>query len=152
MLVNCRKFTIQRFQLCVKLNTLYLYFLWCFQISSCESDDYSLLGNIQHIWFWHISQTLFYIKTKIIIFFAMGTLIYSVAMIPGWLFISLECTEICALERNFLPRFLLLNSTLCHWTKNSPKYYHTFRIINIGSGSMCFWNIVYLSSCYFSCR
>ena len=34
--------------------------------------------------------------------------------IPKWLVISLECTDICALEKNFLPHFLQLNSTLFH--------------------------------------
>ena len=43
-----------------------------------------------------------YIKNLIIysnqnhMIFAIGILIYSVAMIPGWMVISLECTEICA--------------------------------------------------------
>ena len=71
--------------------------------------------------------------------FTIGILVYLVSMIPEWLVVSLECTGICAWEKHFLPHFLHMNSTLCHWTQNSPKYYHTFRIINLGRGSMCYW-------------
>ena len=38
--------------------------------------------------------------------FTIGTLDYSVEMIPVWLVISLECTAICAREKHFLPKFL----------------------------------------------
>ena len=34
--------------------------------------------------------------------FSIGTLVYSVEMIPGCLVISLECTDICALEKSLL--------------------------------------------------
>ena len=34
--------------------------------------------------------------------FTIGTLVYSVEMIPGWLGISLECTDICALIKALL--------------------------------------------------
>ena len=72
--------------------------------------------------------------------FTIGTLDYSVGMIPGWLVISLECTYICAWEKHLLPKFLLINSTLCQWTQNSPNQYHIFRILNLGRRYMRVWN------------
>ena len=77
--------------------------------------------------------------------FTIGTLDYSVEMIPGWLGISLECTDICAQEKHFLPQFLQLNSALWHWTQNFPKYYHTFRIRKLGRGSMFYWKYYFLA-------
>ena len=72
--------------------------------------------------------------------FTIGTLVYSVEMIPGWLVISLECTDICSWEKQFFPQCLLSNSTLCHWSKSSQKYYNIFKIINLGRRSMFYWN------------
>ena len=50
--------------------------------------------------------------------FKIRKLVYSTAMIPGWLVISLELTEACAQEKHFLPQFLLHNSTVWYSTQN----------------------------------
>ena len=119
--VKFLKFIIQIFQLCVEFNTLYIYF--------------SMMFPKSHLWIrWlHLimQYTTYFIMvyiTNLIIYsnqnhinFTIGTLVYSVAMIQGWLVIVLEFTEICAWEKHFLPRFLLLNSTLCHSIQNIPK-------------------------------
>ena len=121
LLVKCWKSVIQRFQLCMGLNTLYPYFsvmfpksqLWirCLQLIR-QYTTYLVLAYITNI-------ILYLNQNKMD--FTIGTLVCSVSMIPGWMVIIMECTDIFAWEKHFSPQFLLLNSTLFHWTKNSPK-------------------------------
>ena len=121
LLVNCWKFTIQRFQLCVGFNALNPYFSMMFPKS-----------QLWVRWLQPISQYITYLVLAYImnlilysnqnhISFTIVTLDYSVAMILEWLVISFESTEIFVLEKHFLPQFFKLNSKLWHWTQNFPK-------------------------------
>ena len=114
LLVNCWKFIIQNFHLCVRLNTLYLYFSMMFQKSQLwtrwlnptrQYSTYLVLEYITNLILYsnqnHMSSTIV-------------TLVYLVATIPEWLFISFEWTDFCTWEKHFLPQFFLLNSTLFH--------------------------------------
>ena len=121
LLANCLKFTVQRFQLCVGFNTLYTFFKIMF-------PKYQLwIRWLQIIRQYTTYLVLAYI-TKLVIYsnknhtsFTIGKLDYSVEMTPEGLVISLECAGICAWENNFLPQFLQLNTTLCHWNQNFTK-------------------------------
>ena len=118
LLVNCRKFTIQRLQLWMGLNTLYPYFSMIFPKSQLWIRWLQVIRQyITYLVLAYITNLILY-SNKNHMSFTIGTLDYSVAMIPEWMVILLECTYICALEKHFLPQFLLLNSTLWHWTQN----------------------------------
>ena len=142
--VNFWKITIQRFQLCVGFKTLYPRFSMMFLKSQLWIRWLHLIRKyITYLVLAYITNLILY-SNQNHMSFTIRTLDYSVAMIPEWLVISLECTDICALERHFLPQSLRMNSTLCQLNQNFPKWYHTFRIIKFGRVSMCYWKLVFL--------
>ena len=121
LLVNCWTITIQRLQSWVGLNTLFTYFSMMFPKSQLRIRWLEIIRQ-------YITYLVLEYTTNLILYsnpnhmsFITGTLDYSVEMIPEWLDILLECTEICAWEKQFLPEFLQLNSTLWHLTQNFPK-------------------------------
>ena len=121
LLENFWKFTIQILQSCVGLNTLFPYFSMMFPKYQLSIRWFQLIRQyITCLAPEYITNLILY-SNQNHINFTIGTLDYSVVMIPGWMVISLECTEICVCENNFLPHFLQLNSTLWKLTKNFPK-------------------------------
>ena len=140
LVANIWKFIIQTFQLCVELNTIHLYSLMMLPKSQ-------LLIRWLHIMRQYTTYLVLSYITNLIIYsnqhhmnLKRRTLVYLVSMIPVWLFILLELTEICAWEKHFLPQFLLLNSTLCYSIQNFTKYYNIFRMINLGGDLYYFEN------------
>ena len=101
LLVNCWKSTIQRFQLCVGLNTLYPYFSMTFPKPQLWIRWLQIIRKyITYLVLAYITNLIIYLNQNHMSF-TIETLDYSVAMIPEWLIFSLECTEICALENDF---------------------------------------------------
>ena len=121
LLSNCWKLIIQMFQFCMGLNTLYSYFSIMSPKSQLWIRWLQLIGQYtNYLVLGYITNLILY-SNQNHMNFTIGTLVYSAAIITEWMFVSLECTEICAWENHFLPHFLQLNSTLCHWTQKSPK-------------------------------
>ena len=121
LLANFWKFIIQRFQLCMEFNTLYLYFSMMFLKSYLWIIRLKLIRQYKNYLFLVYITNLILYSGQNNMNFTIGKLVYSVEMIPWWLVISLEFTDICAWEKHFLTQFLLLNSALCHWTQNFRK-------------------------------
>ena len=110
------KITIQIFQLYMELNTLYLYFSMMFPKSQFWIRWLQIIKQYTtYLVLVYITNLILYSNPNNVNF-KIVRMVYSVAMLQGWLVISLECTETRAWEKHFLPHFLLLNSTLCHST------------------------------------
>ena len=109
LLVNCWKFTIQRLQSCMGLNTLFPYFSMMFPKSQLSIRTLQLISKyLTYLVLEYITNLILYSNQKNMSF-TIGTLDYSVEMIPGWLVISLKFTEICAWEKHLLPQYFQLN-------------------------------------------
>ena len=144
LLLNCWKFTIQRLQSCVVLNTLFPYFSMMFPKSHVSIRWLQLIRKyITYLVLEYITSLILYSNQNHMIF-TIGTLDYSVEMIPGWLVISLECTYICSWEKHFLPKFLQLNSTLWHLTQNFSKVVSYIQDKKLGRGSISYWKYYFL--------
>ena len=103
LLVNSWKLMIQKFQLLMGLKTL------CPNFSKMLTKPQLWIRWLQLIWQYTNCLVLVYI-TNLILYsnqnnmnFTIGTLVYSMEMIRGWLLISLEYTDNCAWENNFSP-------------------------------------------------
>ena len=94
LLVNCWKFIIHRFQLCLGLNTLYSYFSMIFTESQLQIRRLQIIRQYtNYLVLKYITNRIIYTNqnhTNI----KIGTLVYSVAMISVWLVISLKGTDI----------------------------------------------------------
>ena len=121
LVVNFWKFIIQIFQLCVELNTLYLYSSMIFPKHQLQIRRLQLIMKYKTYLVLEYIPNLILYSSQNRMNFTIGKLVYSAELIPLWLLISLERTETCAWEKHFLPQFLLQNSTLWNSTKKNSK-------------------------------
>ena len=120
LLVNFLKFIIQRFQLCMELNKLYLYFSRMFPKYQLWIRWLQLIRRYTNLFGSGVYHKPHYIlKSESYEFHNSNIGLFSgnYTRMSGYFIVM----HMCAWEKHFLPQFLLLNSTLRHLTQNSPK-------------------------------